>query len=71
MAGTPWQKVKNNPMQSRESSDTAIFKASLVDRPRLNESVDMLLQLFDQGERCAVQRLALEDGKSSLDPIEP
>ena len=31
----------------------------------------MLLQLFDRGERCAVQRLALKDGKPSLDPIEP
>ena len=31
----------------------------------------MLLQRFDRGERCAVQRLALKDGKPSLDPIEP
>ena len=31
----------------------------------------MLLQLFDRSERCAVQRLALKDGKPSLDPIEP
>src|SRR6516164_9026828 len=31
----------------------------------------MLLQLFDRGERCAVQRLALKNGKPSLDPIEP
>ena len=31
----------------------------------------LLLQLFDRGERCAVQRLALKDGKPSLDPIEP
>ena len=31
----------------------------------------MLLQLFNRGERCAAQRLALKDGKLSLDPIEP
>src|ERR1700724_105187 len=31
----------------------------------------MLLQLFDRGERCPVQLLALKDGKPSLDSIEP
>jgi len=36
-----------------------------------DEGIDMLLQLLDGGEGSAVQRLALEDGKPSLDLIEP
>jgi len=63
--------------------DTAVFEPPLVD-PLLgpgewgsclivgcDECIDVLLQLLDRGERCAAKRLALEDGKPSLDLIEP
>jgi transposase len=36
-----------------------------------DEVIDVLLQLRDGGERCAVQRLALQDGEPCLDLIEP
>src|SRR5262249_61176775 len=36
-----------------------------------DECIDVLLQLLDRGERCARERLALEDGEPSLDLIEP
>jgi hypothetical protein len=35
------------------------------------ECIDVLPQLLNRGEGCAVKRLALEDGKPSLDLIEP
>ena len=33
--------------------------------------IDVLLELFDGGERCAAQRLALQDREPDLDLIEP
>ena len=61
----------------------AVLKSSLID-PLLgpgewlccrvvgcNESIDVLLQLGDGGERSAGQRLALENRKPGLDLVEP
>ena len=36
-----------------------------------DERINVLLELFDGGERCAGQRLALQDGEPALDLIEP
>ena len=64
-------------------SDTAAFEPPLVDfflGPSEwlgclivggDESIDVLLQLLEGGEGSAAQRLALEDGKPSLDLIKP
>jgi hypothetical protein len=64
-------------------SDTAVFEPPLVDfflGPSEwlgclivggDESIDVLLQLLEGGEGSAAQRLALEDGKPSLDLIKP
>ncbi len=36
-----------------------------------DEGIDVLLQLLDGGERCAAERLALQNGEPYLDLIEP
>jgi hypothetical protein len=64
-------------------SDTAIFEPPLIDLflgpgewlgclvVCCDESIDVLLQLFDGGEGGAAQGLALQDRKPYFDLIEP
>ncbi len=68
-----WQENTDGEQVFRPGACKPKASSLSIDRTTLDrgQCINMLLQLFDRGERCAVKRSALEDGKPSLNPIEP